>query len=404
MHNLSAPSKVRVLFASYHCYHDPSNGAAVCTRDLFGLLAGQGWACGVLTGPFLDNESANPVSKLLADLPGLQTVHGTVGDLTFSVHSIVDAVGFPVSTFDPDPPAPHREPTQDESEAFLETLRRVLIEFEPDVVLTYGGDQASRGIAALAHRAGAKVAFWLHNYAYGAWCFDEYDAVIVPSAHTRDHYRTVAGIEATVLPGPFDTARLVCDRVEGRFVTFVNPAPYKGVFWFARIAHELGTRRPDIPILVVEGRVGVSWLDQCGIDLTAIRSVHRMPNIPDPRQFYSVSRLMLVPSLWDEALGRVAVEAMLNGVPVAGSGRGGLSEVLATGGVSLPIPDRYTPSSQVPPEAGEVSPWVDWVIRLWDDPLAYSTAAAEAKAGGQKWMPATLLPRWQAFLAHLAPK
>ena len=25
----------RVMFASYHCYHDPASGAAICTRDLF---------------------------------------------------------------------------------------------------------------------------------------------------------------------------------------------------------------------------------------------------------------------------------------------------------------------------------------------------------------------------------
>jgi len=40
----------------------------------------------------------------------------------------------------------------------------------------------------------------------------------------------------------------------GRYVTFVNPHPQKGLFVFARIARELWQRRPDIPLRVVEGR------------------------------------------------------------------------------------------------------------------------------------------------------
>ena len=37
-------------------------------------------------------------------------------------------------------------------------------------------------------------------------------------------------------------------------MTFINPQPDKGAAVFARIALELGRRRPDIPLLVVEGR------------------------------------------------------------------------------------------------------------------------------------------------------
>ncbi len=37
----------RLLFASYHCYFDPSSGAALSTRDLLELLARRGWSCRV---------------------------------------------------------------------------------------------------------------------------------------------------------------------------------------------------------------------------------------------------------------------------------------------------------------------------------------------------------------------
>ena len=44
-----------------------------------------------------------------------------------------------------------------------------------------------------------------------------------------------------------------------------------------------------------------------------------MANTPDPRDFYRVSRAVLMPSLWRESLERVAIEAMANGIPVLAS-------------------------------------------------------------------------------------
>jgi hypothetical protein len=48
---------------------------------------------------------------------------------------------------------------------------------------------------------------------------------------------------------------------EPKYVTFINPQPSKGMTVFARIAVVLNGRRPDIPLLVVEGRSGQSGLD-----------------------------------------------------------------------------------------------------------------------------------------------
>jgi len=47
---------MRLLFASIHCYRDPSSGAALCTRELLELLAGRGMDCRVLTTGILDPE------------------------------------------------------------------------------------------------------------------------------------------------------------------------------------------------------------------------------------------------------------------------------------------------------------------------------------------------------------
>jgi glycosyltransferase involved in cell wall biosynthesis len=187
-------------------------------------------------------------------------------------------------------------------------------------------------------------------------------------------------------------------------VTYVNPEPPKGVFWFARLADVLGRRRPDIPLLVVEGRGRVDWLGRCGVDLSGVRSVCRLENTPDPRAFYRLARLVLVPSLVAEGLPRVAVEAQLNGIPVIGSGRGGLAEALEGGGFVVPVPDRYTPDTRTAPSAEEVAPWADRIVGLWDDPARYESASAAAREASARWHPDVLVPRWEAFLSELAAR
>jgi glycosyltransferase involved in cell wall biosynthesis len=63
----------------------------------------------------------------------------------------------------------------------------------------------------------------------------------------------------------------------------------------------------------------------------------------------------------------VAVEALINGIPVLASRRGGLPEVLERVGFLFDVPERYTPESRQVPTADEVAPWVQTIIRLWDD-------------------------------------
>jgi glycosyltransferase involved in cell wall biosynthesis len=161
---------------------------------------------------------------------------------------------------------------------------------------------------------------------------------------------------------------VVTDRWEPRYVTFVNPQPAKGVTVFARIAAELDRRRPEIPLLVVEGRGTADGLTHAGLDLSGLQNLSRMANTPDPRDFYRVSRALLVPSLWRESFGRVAAEALANGIPVLASDRGALPETLGDAGFLFTLPARCTPASGEVPTAREVAAFVATIERLWDDP------------------------------------
>ncbi|OWK41030.1 Acetyltransferase [Fimbriiglobus ruber] len=395
-------TRPRVMFASYHCYQDPTGEAALCARDLFTSLTARGWICEVFTGPALDDPSAPPIGFHLRGRPGVRTLLGTAGPLGFSLYSETIPGGLPVTVFASDPPAAARPPSTAEAKTFLAVLKDYLEKFRPDVVLTNGHDLASAGIATLARRAGAKVGFWLNDFTHpDPRSLGGYDAVIVPSEFSRVHHRALLGIDCVVLPPVIDPIRVTVDRTQGReHVTFVSPEPTKGVFWFARIADVLGRSRPDIPLQIVAGSSQEDWINVCGVNRNEVPSIRVMANAPNRQQFFHRSKLILMPSVVQESFGRVEVEAMLNGIPVIASDRGALPEVVGAGGKCIPIPTQSTADTRTLPTTAEVEKWVAVIIRLWDNPTEYSTASEAARKTAIRWHPDVVVPRWEKFLAH----
>ncbi len=234
-------------------------------------------------------------------------------------------------------------------------------------------------------------------------CSEPADAILVPSQFSADYYRRHLGLDSTPIPSPIIWSRVQCEPDPSRrFVTFINPQPTKGVQVFARIAAELSERRPDIPLLVVESRGAADHLGTLPIDLSGCRNLHRMANTPDPRDFYSVSRMILMPSLWNESFGRVPVEAMINGIPVLASDRGSLPEVIGEAGFLIPIPDRYTPRSRIVPTAEEVEPWISRITQLWDDEDFYNETSRRCRQAAEAYREDIVADQYAAFFRQVA--
>ncbi len=395
----------RLLFASIHCYLDPSSGAALATRELLESLAARGWDCRALTCGLLDYHRETPVDELLKVVgiedsarrmrAALGPGDGTeVVDLTLEG---VRATVMPTSSSR----AVHA-PDRREGEAFLGLARRVLDRFRPDAMLTYGGHPVSLELMRMARAGGTPVVFHLHNFGYeDRRAFADAAAVLFPSEYSRRDHERRLGLGGTVLPYPIRLDRVIADDPEPRYVTFVNPQPEKGVGVFARIALELGHRRPEIPMLVVEGRGTADGLAGVPVDLSGLENLHRMANTPDPRDFYRVSRAVLMPSLWRESLGRVAVEAMANGLPVLASDRGALPETLGDAGFVLTIPGRYAPTRPEVPTPNEVAPWVAILEKLWDDPEFEARHRDLARAEASRWDADRLVGSYEEFFSSL---
>ncbi len=398
----------RVIFAAFPCYLDDTNGAAIASQAMMEALARHGIAVEVLCSTMLGWGREVDLGAWLAARGGAPEAGGGdawTGDPTGirpegSPHWRLIVRGVPI-TLIPGSTRPH-EPDEREVRDFLQTFAATLERFRPDVVVSYGGSSLSRAVLKRAKVHGVATVFPLHNLRYRRRePFDDADAVLVASEYAAEHYRRTLGLQCVVLPNLVDPSRVVADDREPRYVVFVNPTIEKGAGVFARIADELGRRRPDIPLLVVESLGTEADLVAFGLDLRAHGNVFLRPHTPDPRRFWRLARLALLPSLVAENQPLVAIEAMLNGVPVLGSDRGGVPEVLGAAGTVLPIPPRLHPDIPELPTPEEVAPWVAAILRLWDDPAALADLRRRALAESRRWAPETLEPRYARFFADL---
>jgi glycosyltransferase involved in cell wall biosynthesis len=396
----------RLLFASIHSYIDPSSGAALATRELLELLAARGWDCRALACGVLDYQEETPLEDVLAAIDRPTSRSGAALSRGGEAEVFdLDLDGVRVTLLPTAYSRAERAPNPREAAMFLDLADQVLDRFQPEILLTYGGHPASRELMRRARAKGAAVVFHLHNFAYNdRRGFEDVDAVIFPSEYSRRLYARRVGLDGTVISDPIRLDKVIAENPEPRYVTFINPQPDKGAAVFARIALELGRRRPDIPLLVVEGRGKADGLAGLPVDLSTLTNLNRMAITPDPRDFYRVSRVVLMPSLWRESLGRVPIEAMANGIPVLASDRGALPETLGEAGFVFTIPERCTPASGVVPTAQEVAPWVGVIERLWDDPVFEAEHRRRALAEARRWDSETLAKQYEALFLSRCPR
>jgi len=186
---------------------------------------------------------------------------------------------------------------------------------------------------------------------------------IANSEFTARTYKREFGIESTVIPPTINPAAYSTPTT-GEAVTFINPYEEKGF----ELAVRIGAACPDIPFLFVE-----SWKLEDDHRARIMETIAPFSNIrlesrtADMKTVYGRTKILLAPSKWEEAWGRVASEAHCSGIPVVGSRRGGLPEAIGTGGLVL---DYDAP----------LEDWVAAIRRLWSNPEEYRRLSEAALA------------------------
>jgi len=407
---------MRVLLAIHNAYTDATSGAAHSMRILMQWLSDGGHECRVLGTARFDAKPPDSIDDHLAalDVPlqrtppskifkrsvrkpanavvGRPTVDFTLEGVPVTMLLTKAITGSPAERF--------------EVEQFLFLLEERFRQFAPDVLLTYGGHPVVQESLRRAHERGAVCVFSLRNRGYEDRTFFRHvDHVFTTSPYLSEMYRQKIGLRSTGIESPIEWAEVEAPLDMRKFVTFVNPSLQKGAMLFARLADMLGRSRPDIPLLIVQSATGAGGLNAiAGVDFKKHPQIMVAPPTTQPSTYFALTKILLVPSAVDESFGRVAAEALINGIPPLVSDRGALPETVRGAGRVLPLPSWLNETSQMLPSVAEAQPWFDAVCELWDDTDAYKRACDLARDTADRWYGESVMRRrYLEYFAAMAP-
>ncbi|MDP1678932.1 MAG: glycosyltransferase [Candidatus Nitrotoga sp.] len=214
---------------------------------------------------------------------------------------------------------------------FLNSIADFIDHFKPNIV--WAQLEGARDVLELASKKGVQGLYYVHDAE-----FDPVELrsianlgchIVCSSGFLASKVRSVIGREAQVVY-PASEWYFGTEGDPGGYVTMINPFRVKGVDTFFEIAK----RMPSEKFLLLESwklnDVAVTELEK---RLAQIPNVRFQRRVSDMRSIYSQTKLLLVPSVWEEGFGMVAIEAQSCRIPVIASTRGGLPESVGDGGI-----------------------------------------------------------------------
>lgn len=301
----------------------------------------------------------------------------------------------------------------------LHVLRDEIRAFQPDWVLVSSEDLGHVLLREAWQAAPGRLVYLAHTpqfFPFGpaSWNPDAEAARIVARAaavvaighHTAGYIREHTGRGVVVVhppiygSGPFP----MLARFDRGLITMVNPCAVKGISIFL----ELARRLPEYEFGALPGW-GTTREDREA--MARLENIRLLPNRRNIDDVLSLTRVLLMPSLWYEGFGLSVMEAMLRGIPVVSSDAGGLVEAKKGTGFIVPVRaiERYTsvfdehglPAPVVEPSP--IEPWEEAAVRLLTDRAVYEEESERSRAAALEFVAGLRAAQLEELLLGLAP-
>ena len=269
--------------------------------------------------------------------------------------------------------------------------------FTPDWVLVSSEDLSHTLLREAAHCAPHRIVYIAHTpqflpFGSKSWNPDSRGLEIVRRAravvtighHMAEYVSRHAGVTPHVIHPPIygNPPWPRYSNFDAEWLLMVNPCQVKGIAIFRGVAERLPQRQ-------FAGLIGWGTTSADKQSVAALSNVRLLASVPSIDDVLSRTRILLMPSLWYEGFGLIAMEAMLRGIPVISSNSGGLMEAKAGTQYVIPVKpvERYLPEfdeTHMPrPVIAEqnLAPWVDAVERLCTDRAEYEAESERSCSG-----------------------
>lgn len=384
---------MRILLLQDQVYLPTFGGGNKANRLLMEALASRGHECVALASAFTTRAGPGDRAELRRELASRAVAMETIRP---GVHAF-DFRGVRVNAIE-----------RPSSAAARHHLQRTIDTLRPDWILV--SDDKRRMLLEAAVRADpARVVMVLQTVLHlpfgpHATRPSERQAALMARArgritiseYLRSYLERHGGLDAHVLHLPVYGAGPFVARDPGApgRVTMINPCVEKGVDIFLALA----ARWPDVAFAAVP-----TW----GADEASLRSLAAMPNVQirppadDIDEILRDTSVLVVPSIWPEAFGYVVVEAMVRGIPVLASDRGGLPEAKLGVDHVLPVRPAVWRGGAYTSPPQDIEPWSAALRELLTDEKAYRACADASRRAALAFVATAHVGAFEAYLRSL---